>query len=723
LKLAVFPEPQVTELTGALLRITSGVRIRLGPDASDLERHAASLIENAAGKGDEIRVVLGTPETNPEISGSLLDCINSAPNADQAYVISITVRDIVIAATSPLGIFYGAQTLLQMIERDGDTIIIPEGRIADWPERKYRGIFAESRWCSDLMTLQDWKDAIDLLASLKFNVLNIGVANNWMVQYEGKRSEFFLLPIRKYPELKTPQSIEYYSAKKGDYVRAEYLPLIFTEDFFGDIVAYGATRGVTIYPHFNTPGHNTLIPHKIPEISSKDEQGNPVGYGFCLSNPMTYEVMFNIVDEIIDRYLLPNSVHFFHLGLDEVWPILGMDESEPTRVVSPYCKCPECSKREWYDQFVDYVVTLCKHLSDKGIEKIGLWHDSFVRGGRMNEELADRFRKEGILDKVALHWWRYGNFFETMHPEFGMNTWVVPMTGYYYWTPLSDHLQNIYLATMKAAEENAEGAESYTVFYNAYYRNYACLAEYSWNSSGAGDISAFRDKYTRHLFGDHPEGAEAFRRFDFTTGPMGPTSWAIYHYAYSYGLNRHSSFIRSNYPQAIVEQLWDNPGGVQHNLSMICENARAAKRLFEREDLWHRSPLGLNKAYTAEMARTAASAHLFLRLSQATRAYRDMRQDGDIDSTALKARADEIAAAIKEMDESILAIETGIPSYMGPSMIRELTMQRRFGCKFLDELSSIISALESGALTTLPDIECLKTSEIRWVGKAHIGDD
>jgi len=74
-----------------------------------------------------------------------------------------------------------------------------------------------------------------------------------------------------------------------------------------------------------------------------------------------------ILDEIVDRYLLPNGVKFFHLGLDEVWPILGMDEDEPTRVVSPYCKCPECRDKEWYDQFVDYVIALCKHLADKGI--------------------------------------------------------------------------------------------------------------------------------------------------------------------------------------------------------------------------------------------------------------------------------------------------------------------------------------------------------------------
>ncbi len=715
--MTVFPEPRIAELSGASLCL-KGASLVLGQDPTELERYAASLLASAVEPGDAIRVVMGTPGTNSMIAESLLDRLTDVPNQDQGYVLSISANEVVIAGDQPIGVLYGVQTLLQLLEPDGT---VPQVTIVDWPERRYRGIFAESRWCSELMTLQDWKDAIDLLASLKFNVLDIGIQNNWMIQYEHKRSEFLLVPIKKYPELQALQSIEYYSAKKGDYVRIEYLPLMFTEDFFGEVVAYGASRGVTVYPHFNTPGHNTLIPHKIPEISSKDENGNPVGYGFCLSNPRTYEVMFDIVDEIADRYLLPNGVTWFHLGLDEVWPILGMDEDEPTRVVSPYCQCPDCKGKEWYDQFIDYTVAMCKHLAAKGMDKIGIWHDSFVRGGKMNKELAERFRREGIIDKVALHWWRYGGFFDTIHPELGIESWVVPMTGYYYWTPLQDHLNNIYLATQKAAEEDAEGAEAYSVYYSAYHRQYACLAEYSWNSKGTGDVDAFREKYTRFLFGDAPEGKEAFKRLDFVTGPMGPTNWAIYHYSNAYGLSRRSQFLRENYPQAIVGPLAENPGGVQHNLGMICENARAAKKIFDRGDLWQRNPGGLSEAYSAEMARTAASAHLFLRLAQATALYKDMQADGQMDIAAMNAKAGELRAAIEELDASILQIEDNLP-YMAPSMIRELTMQRKFAVRFLQELTGRIADAEADPAHELPDLRCLEAKPIRWVGKAHKGD-
>lgn len=719
--MVIIPQPATTKATGAQVAVP-GLSSVLGANATELERYAARLIDSALCVSTPARVVLGTPQTNPEIAQAMVAPLEGVENADQGYVLRVSGEGVTIAAMTPVGVLYGVQTLLQLAEKDGDSVVLPECTVVDWPKLRYRGIFAESRWCSELMTLDDWKSAIDTLAGLKMNVLNIGIANCWMIQYEGKRSEFLLVPIEGHPELQAPQSVEYYSAQRGEYVRDEYLPRMFEEDFFGEVVAYGASRGVTVYPHFNTPGHNTLIPRKIPEISSKDESGNPTGFGFCLSNPKTYEVMFGILDEIAERYLLPNGVRFFHLGLDEVWPILGMDEDEPTRVVSPFCRCEECAKREWYDQFVDYAVALCKHLVDRGFETIGMWHDSFVRGGRMNEELADRLRREGLEDKVAIHWWRYGGFFDTLHPELGLRNWVVPMTGYYYWTPLQDHFQNIHLAAMRGAEENAEGAESYTVYYPAYYHNYACLAEFSWNPTGTGDVDAFRGRYRQFLFGDSPEGIEALMHFDFITGPMRATNWSIYHYSYAYGLDRHASFVRSNYPQAIIEQLWDNPGGVLHNLGMICEHARAARRIFERESLWRRDPAGLSSAYSAEMARTAASAHLFLRLAQAVRAYRDMRREGEADATGLKNAVAELSKALEEMGSAILAVETGLPHYMRPSLIRELTMQRRFGWALKEELESVVGAVESGHVTALPELECMKTHEIRWVGKAHRGD-
>lgn len=720
--MVIFPEPQKAQFAKDKVSLRIGCTLALGPNPDELELHAAELIRAqlqalgiAAGGG--YRIVLGTPKSNREIGNVLLQPVAEAPNADQAYVLRLDLGGATLAANEPIGVLNAAHTLVQLLAAAKGSFELPLGEIIDWPEMEFRGIFAESRWCSELMTLQDWKDAIDLLASLKFNVFNIGIANNWMIQYEGRRSEFLLVPIKKYPQLKTPKAIEYYSPRLDERVRMEYLPKMFEQDFFGQVVAYGRSRGVTVRPHFNTPGHNTLIPHKIPEIGAVDEKGQPTGYGFCFSHPKTYEVMFDIFDEIVDRYLAPNGVHSFHVGLDEVYPLIGIDESEPTRSVSPYCQCDECKKKPWDDQFIDYVVALAKHLADKGVDQISMWHDSFVRGGKMNDALADRFREEGLLDKVVLHWWCYSGFFNDIHPELGVKRWVVPMTGYYYWSPYQDHLANIYQACQVGHEQGAEGAESYSVFNRAFYRNYACLSEYSWKKGGGGDLDAFRDKYTRFLFaGNEIEGRKAFRSLDLISGPLSPPMWAIYHYTYAYAHYKDHAFIKANYPQAIIEQIRDNPVHVWALLRIIYAEAQAAKGRFDKEEIWSRDPADLWYIYPAECDRIAASASLFLTLGETVKAYRGLQESATVDSAKLEPIMKQLDEALERIDAAMARIENDVDRYLSPAMLREMTLQRDFLLSYGEEIGRVAELAAKGDLEKLPDLESLKCREINWIG-------
>lgn len=103
--------------------------------------------------------------------------------------------------------------------------------------------------------------------------------------------------------------------------------------------------------HFKSLGHNTLIPREYPEVSSVDEKGSPIGYGFCLTNPQTLELMFKMYDEIIDRYLKPNGVDTFSIDLDEVYARRGKDPRDPKKLVDPWCKCLQCSKYKREDLF------------------------------------------------------------------------------------------------------------------------------------------------------------------------------------------------------------------------------------------------------------------------------------------------------------------------------------------------------------------------------------
>ncbi len=714
--MVIFPEPQKIKLTGEKVPMR-GCALALGAAPDELEVAAAQVIRKelaARGIAEQggFRVVLGTPGSNPGINARLLQAVAEAPHPEQAYVLEITKDGAILAGNEPLGVLYAAQTLAQLLQESNE---LPIGTIADWPDMKYRGIFSEARWSNELMTLQDYKDAIDILAALKFNVLTVGIENNWQIQYDNKRNEYLLVPIKKYPQLRTPKWINYYSPTQGKMVHFEYIARMFEEDFFGEVIAYGKKRGISVRPHFNQPGHNTLIPTAIPEISAKDENGKPVGYGFCFTNPKTYEVMFDIFDEIIDRYLLPNGVRSFNVGMDEVYKVVGMDESEPTRSLSPFCQCEECVKKEWGDRFIDYAVAIAKHLVEKGITQVGIYHDQFVRSNRIGTALYERFKEEGLLDYIAIEWWQYGEFFKTIHPELGIKRWIMPMTGYYYSAPIMDHLQNIYNACQVGHKDGAEGASAYGVFARAFYRGFACLSEFTWKQGG--DLDDFRDKYTRFLFGPNEKiGRRAFKSFDLISGPLSPQMWAAYHYHLAYAMTYDAAWKKANYPQYIVNDIQNNPLHVWNTLRILRWESQKAIDNFEKAESWSRDPADLKRVYPVECERIKASAGVFLALGEATKAYHDLQTSGELDAEKLAGIVKKTEDALTEIDGTMARIEKEIDFYLVPQMLREMTLHRNYLARYTEEVRRIADLAAKGELNALPELECLKCNDIRWIG-------
>lgn len=717
----IFPQPQRIEFSDEFISLEKGYTLVTGEAINDVEKYAVEVLQKqlkASGipEGGSFEIVLGTPKTNKKIEKDVLTPVQDVPNADQAYVLKVGQNQVILAGNESAGALYAVQSLVQILKTNGGKAALPLGQIVDWPDLKYRGIFSESRWNSELMTLQDWKDAIDLMSTFKFNIFNVGIANNWMIQYGGKRSEFLMVPIKKYPQFKTPKTVHYYSPKEGKDVDLHYLPTMFEEDFFGEVVEYGMKRGMIMRPHINTPGHNMMIPHAMPEISAIQEDGKPSGYCFCFSNPKTYEVVFNMFDEIIDRYLTPNGSHSIHIGLDEVYPLRGVDEEEPSRQVKPNCYCDKCKDKDWNELFLDYVVRLAKHLVEKGMTQIGMWHDSFVNGGAMNEALAERFRKEGLADKVILHWWRYSGFFDDIHPELGLKRWVVPMYGYYLWSPYRDHTDNIFDALKVGHEQGAEGTEAYGTYDRSFYRAFACLADYSWKKDGVGDLEDFRDKFNRFVFGSKEhEGRKAFKSFDLISNQMGVETAMLYYYTNAYAAWKPSAYIKENYPQAILEQFWNDTSLGMPVLYTLQDEAAKAKKYFEENSLWANDPADLKHIYPAECSRIIASAKFYMSAAQAVKAYRIQQAEEEVDAEKVNESVKALQESLTVFDSAMAEIETNIDHYLVPCMLREMTYQRDFLVKLIQELSDISQQAKHGKLKSLPDLECMKCHEVRWI--------
>jgi len=718
----IFPEPMHMERSGREVMVGNGGRVKLTvPESGEAvvgsaAEHLRSALSGLGrevdeGAGGDVELVLSSEATG------------FAPrNADQAYRVRIGQDKACVEACAPAGLLYGAITLAQLLEEDSGAVVAPECTIEDWPDLKYRGLFAESRWGQDLMTLDDWKAAIDDLAELKLNVLTVGIYNCWPIQYNGEVSEFLLVPVEKHPELRKSQKIEYYSRANADWQTLEYEAEMVKGDFFGDVVAYGRTKGVMVRPHFNTPGHNTLIPRLIPGISAIGADGEPTGYGFCLSNEETYTVMFDIIDEICDKYLLPNGVRSYHIAADEVYPLVGMHPDLPYRRIDPWCKCEKCAARSDGENYVEFIVRIAGHLKEKGIEHISMWHDQLVRGGTMNEELASRFEQAGLTDSIILHWWRYSDFFETTMPQLGFRRWVTPMTGYFYQMPYRGHLDNIFLAGKLAVAEQAEGAESYGVFDRAFHRHFCALSEWSWNNAGGGEPEDFVTKYAKALFGDDwRQGLRGMRYFGgLVDNPVSVAlAGSLFRYAYDYGQTHEQALARDNYPQLQVKALWDSPASMTpRHLSTLRGEAQRARRELERAR-WLDE--GLKAIYLIECDRIAVMASAFVTSLEIVGAYERLRAGVSADEAVrsgeiLADSSSKLVATLEEMDEVIGSVERSREHYQQPHMLRELSIMRRFLTSLLGSINVIYEALMAHKIRSLPELTLMQIKGIPWEG-------
>lgn len=497
----------------------------------------------------------------------------------EAYFIDISDKEAILCGIDEAGVFYAASTLVQLLICKDDNIFLPMCGILDYPSFEKRGHFVESRYGSEFFTLSDWYDFVDYMASMKLNRLTIGVYGCWGRQYDNRKMEYIYVPIKKYPELKTPKNSKYYSVKDKRWIHEDgIIPPIFNEDFFGKIVSYGKKKNVLVKPLFNSLGHNTLLPTAFPEISAKEENGTPKKMGFCTNNNKTYEVLFNIYDEIIERYLKPYDIYDFHIGLDEV-------------AQSYICRCEKCRDKDHSCLMTEHIIKLCKHLKEKGMEHIYLYHDMLYQEFNIiNESLKERFIKEGIYDEVVIDWWSYEDPVHLFNDKAdGVNnifhSVIKPDTGYYHWAVPTENNENIRACALLAKKLSFEGIESYSSMEYCYDKNYLTLADVSWNDNEIENSDEFNERYARKYYPE--KSVQAAEIFGKLHNIMKDETRELYinracyklEY-YFYGYRNKQTGLPKEFPGGVYKLIAENEKEYTHYLNYLKENSAPAVEFF-----------------------------------------------------------------------------------------------------------------------------------------------
>lgn len=282
-------------------------------------------------------------------------------SSPEGYAIEITEDGIKAKATSGAGLFYAAQTLLQLA--DGGNRI-PVCSITDEPEFEYRGMMLDvSR---HFFGKEFIKKQIDAIAHFKMNRLHLHLtdAAGWRIE------------IKKYPRLtdfaawRKPAIWKDWWFGSREYVEKGSEGAYggyYTQDDIREIVAYAAERYITIIPEIEMPAHSEEVLTAYPELSCTHEPYKQAD--FCIGNEKTYEFLENVLTEVME--LFPSE--YIHIGGDEAgkasWP-----------------HCPLCQKRMKEENLSDvnelqsYLIhRIEKFVNSKGRQIIG-W-DEILDGG------------------------------------------------------------------------------------------------------------------------------------------------------------------------------------------------------------------------------------------------------------------------------------------------------------------------------------------------------
>jgi hexosaminidase len=227
-KAAVIPKPVSTVPTGNSFSINNRTDIYVQGESEKLlqiGQYLADRLKPVTGFDLEVKSVAKTPGR-----GDILLAIfeNDPELGAEGYELAITDKIVTITACKPAGLFYGVQTLLQLLpaEAEIDSLQkgpwkIPTGTIRDYPSYSYRGAMLDV--ARHFFTPNEVRTYIDHLAAYKMNVLHLHLSDD-----QGWRIE-----IKSWPNLADYGGKTEVGGGEGGF---------FTQEQYSDIVKYAQER-------------------------------------------------------------------------------------------------------------------------------------------------------------------------------------------------------------------------------------------------------------------------------------------------------------------------------------------------------------------------------------------------------------------------------------------------------------------------------------------------
>lgn len=332
--IAIIPEPVTVIKQVGHFTLPENILI-LAPKANELKQSISFLQERLSVPTGYFVSATASSATKAHIKLILTEK-NDAVIGNEGYHLTVNPQQITITANKPAGIFYGVQTLLQLLPKEIESKEeikesikweIPSVNITDYPRLGWRGLMFDV--ARHFFTKEEVKQYIDAMVRYKYNILHLHLTDD-----EGWRIE-----IKGYPKL---TEVGAWNVKRvGSF--GTFIPIkpneprdyggFYTQEDLKELVAYAQERFVNIMPEVDVPGHSLAAIASYPELSCTPDavnykvrsgerimdwsRGAPplalVDNTLCPANEKVYEFL----DVVISQVAAIFPFAYIHMGGDE----------------------------------------------------------------------------------------------------------------------------------------------------------------------------------------------------------------------------------------------------------------------------------------------------------------------------------------------------------------------------------------------------------------------
>lgn len=481
----------------SLLFMTNGLCARGLDKAFQLLPQPQS-VELLPGKGimyTDLKFVSAASDTLVPILGALTDVLpraghvgkglflqlseSNVPDSPEGYVLEVNDKGVTVTARTEAGLFYGCQTLEQLLEdsRDFD-LEIPQMKITDYPAIAYRAVHLDTKHHLDRM--EYYYRMIDRLARYKVNAI--------IWELEDK------LRFTRRPEVAAPNAI--------------------SKQEMQALCRYAKERNVEICPLVQGLGHAGFILKHHWELRENPDSD----WEFCPSDPRTYEVQFDLYLDALEA--MPYG-KYLHVGGDEITAI-GIDD-----------RCKATGKTAFELQMI-WLKNVCQFAVDHGRIPI-FWDDMPLKyAGIWELALSDKSEEEvvkvwntdkldeaiGLFPKECVYMrWKYEDATTPAHRRLlewyhdkGLKVMgaTAASAGDSPFMPRrntrSEYVKGF---SQLVADNQLEGIlatawDDGSPHLETVWRGFIAQGEFGWNPS-ARDIEAFKKAHAQRKYGFRPE--------------------------------------------------------------------------------------------------------------------------------------------------------------------------------------------------------------------------